>query len=642
TPNRPDALGIAGVARDLAARGLGTVIPREIPQIDAKFESPFTVTIDDDVLAKAPVFCGRMIRGVKNGPSPAWLQQRLRAIGLRPISALVDITNYLTYDINRPLHVFDADKVQGSGLRVHWAEKGSTLEALDDKEYTFEPDMIMISDEHGPEAIAGVMGGNPTGCSMDTVNVFIESAYWDPVTTASTGRRLKIHSDARYRFERGIDPASCPVGADMGAAMIIALCGGEASEMVIAGEVPDTSRSYTLRPERVVSLVGMEIPRAEQIRILTELGFGCSDDGSNIVAAVPSWRPDVLGEADLVEEIARVASLTKLKSQPLPRATGVGRKTLTPMQTRERNARRTLAAMGLNECVTYSFIAEEHAALFGGGGDTVRLDNPISSEMSHMRPSALPGLLSAAARNQAQGAMDVGLFEIGAGYQGGEPGEQATTADAVRVGARAPRHWTGARRVVDLYDAKADAEAVLAALGAPVSKLMTAREAPDWFHPGRSAALKLGPKNTLAVFGELHPKVLKAMDIRGSAVAVSVMLENLPQAKAKGTTRPALQLSNLQAVERDFAFVVDAGVEAQQIVRAAMGGDKKLISGVEVFDVFDGGKASEQLGAGKKSVAIAVRLQPVNETLTDAEIEAVAEKIVASVAKATGAELRGS
>ncbi|MEL7468079.1 MAG: phenylalanine--tRNA ligase subunit beta [Pseudomonadota bacterium] len=642
TPNRPDALGIAGVARDLAARGLGTVISREIPQIDAKFESPFTVTIDDDVLAKAPVFCGRMIRGVKNGPSPAWLQQRLRAIGLRPISALVDITNYLTYDINRPLHVFDADKVQGSGLRVHWAEKGSTLEALDDKEYTFEPDMIMISDEHGPEAIAGVMGGNPTGCSVDTVNVFIESAYWDPVTTASTGRRLKIHSDARYRFERGIDPASCPVGADMGAAMIIALCGGEASEMVIAGQVPDTARSYTLRPERVVSLVGMEIARAEQIRILTELGFGCSDDGSNIVAAVPSWRPDVLGEADLVEEIARIASLTKLKSQPLPRATGVGRKTLTPMQTRERNARRTLAAMGLNECVTYSFIAEEHAALFGGGGDSVRLDNPISSEMSHMRPSALPGLLSAAARNQAQGAMDVALFEIGAGYQGGEPGEQATTADAVRVGAHAARHWSGARRVVDLYDAKADAEAVLAALGAPVAKLMTAREAPDWFHPGRSAALKLGPKNTLAVFGELHPKVLKAMDIRGTAVAVSVMLENLPQAKAKSTTRPALQLSNLQAVERDFAFVVDAGVEAQQIVRAAMGGDKKLISGVEVFDIFDGGKASDQLGTGKKSVAIAVRLQPVNETLTDAEIEAVAEKIVASVAKATGAELRGS
>ncbi|MEM9062378.1 MAG: phenylalanine--tRNA ligase subunit beta [Pseudomonadota bacterium] len=641
TPNRPDALGIAGIARDLAARGLGTVVPRKTPRIDAKFDSPFTVRIDDDVLDKAPVFCGRLIRGVKNGPSPAWLQQRLRAIGLRPISALVDITNYLTYDMNRPLHVFDADKVKGSGLRVHWAEKGSTLEALDDKEYTFEPDMIMISDEHGPEAIAGVMGGNPTGCSMETVNVFIESAYWDPVTTASTGRRLKIHSDARYRFERGIDPASCPVGADMGAAMIMELCGGEASKLVTAGAVPDTSRSYALRPERVVSLVGMEIARDEQVRILTDLGFGCSDDEDKIVASVPSWRPDVLGEADLVEEIARVASLTKLQSQPLPRATGVGRKTLTPMQARERTTRRTLAALGLNECVTYSFIAEEHAALFGGRGDAVRLDNPISSEMSHMRPSALPGLLSAAAKNQAQGTMDLGLFEVGAGYQGGEPGEQITTADAIRVGSTTARHWSGARRPVDLHDAKADAEAVLSALGAPTAKLMIAREAPGWFHPGRSAALKLGPKNTLAVFGELHPKVVKAMDLRGPAVAVSIMLENLPAAKAKGTTRPALQVSNLQMVERDFAFVVDSSVEAQQIVRAAMGGDKKLIAGVDVFDIFEGKKAAEQLGVAKKSVAISVRLQPVNDTLTDAEIEAIGQKIVASVAKATGAELRG-
>ena len=642
TPNRPDALGIAGVARDLAARGIGTLIPRDVPQIDAKFPCPFTVTIESSVLPKAPVFCGRLIRGVKNGPSPAWLQQRLRAIGLRPISALVDITNYLTYDINRPLHVFDADKVKGGGLHVHWAKVGTSLEALDDKTYTFEPDMIMISDEEGPEAIAGVMGGNPTGCSEETVNVFIESAYWDPVTTASTGRRLKIHSDARYRFERGIDPASCPVGADVGTAMILDLCGGEASEMVTAGAVPDTSRSYTLRPERVVSLVGMEIARDEQVRILTELGFGCTDAGTNIVALVPSWRPDVLGEADLVEEIARVASLTKLVSQPLPRASGVGRKTLTPMQTRERNARRTLAALGLNECVTYSFIAEEHAALFGGGGEAVRLDNPISSEMSHMRPSALPGLLAAAARNQAQGTMDLGLFEVGAGYAGGEPGEQATTADAVRVGSTTARHWAGSRRPVDLQDAKADAEAVLAALGAPVSKLMVMRDAPEWFHPGRSAALKLGPKNTLAVFGELHPKVIKAMDLRGPAIAISVNLENLPAAKSKGTTRPALEISNLQAVERDFAFVVDDTVEAAQIIRAAQGGDKKLISAVEVFDIFEGKKAAEQLGEGKKSVAIAVRLQPTSDTLTDAEIEAVGVKIVASVAKATGAELRGS
>ncbi|MEM7422676.1 MAG: phenylalanine--tRNA ligase subunit beta, partial [Pseudomonadota bacterium] len=587
------------------------------------------------------VFCGRLIRGVKNCPSPAWLQQRLRAIGLRPISALVDVTNYFTYDRNRPLHVFDADKVRGSGLRVHWAEAGSKLVALDDKEYIFDADMIMISDDEGPEAIAGVMGGAPTGCSGETVNVFIESAYWDPVTTASTGRRLKIHSDARYRFERGIDPESCAPGVDMATRLIMDLCGGEPSEMVTAGAVPDTSRSYTLRPERVVSLVGMEISRGEQVAILSSLGFVCSDAGEAIVAAVPSWRPDVLGEADLVEEIARVASLTRLQSQPLPRASGVARKTLTPMQTREKAARRTLAALGLNECVTYSFISQTEATLFGGGDDSVRLDNPISSEMSHMRPSALPALLAAVARNQAQGMADVGLFEVGAGYSGGEPGEQSTTVDAVRIGATEPRHWASGRRAVDLYDAKADAEAVLAAVGAPVDKLMIGREAPAWFHPGRSGALKLGPKNALAFFGELHPRIARAMHIRGPAVAATVMLENLPPAKTKATARPALVVPSLQSVERDFAFIVEETVEGEQILRAARGADKKLIVDVSVFDVFSGKKAAEQLGQRMKSVAISVRLQPMGETLTDAQIEAVGDKIIANVGKATGAVLRG-
>jgi phenylalanyl-tRNA synthetase beta chain len=385
----------------------------------------------------------------------------------------------------------------------------------------------------------------------------------------------------------------------------------------------------------------MEVARDEQVRILTSLGFSASGTGDVLEVWVPSWRPDVHGEADLVEEVARVASLTKLASQPLPRAAGVGRKTLTPMQTRERDARRTLAALGLNECVTYSFIAEEHASLFGGGGDEMRLDNPISSEMSHMRPSALPGLLAAAARNQAQGAMDVALFEVGAGYSGPEPGEQATTASAIRVGTTGPRHWADTRRPSDMMDAKADAEAVLAALGAPVDKLMVMREAPDWFHPGRSAALKLGPKNTLAVFGELHPKVLRAMDIKGTGVAVTVMLENIPMPKSRGATRPALVQSNLQPVDRDFAFVVDSEVEAEQIRRAAKGADKKLITGVDVFDVFDGPKAAEQLGQGKKSVAISVRLQPVDATLTDQQIEAIGALIVDTVASATGATLRG-
>jgi phenylalanyl-tRNA synthetase beta chain len=599
---------------------------------------------------------------VRNGPSPDWLQRRLRAIGLRPISALVDITNFVTYDRSRPLHVFDADKVAGGMLQVRRARPGEKLLALDGRDYGFEPDMMVICDADGPESIAGIMGGEATGVTGETVNVFLESAYWDPVTIASTGRRLKIHSDARYRFERGVDPEFTEPGLHLGTRMILDLCGGEPSRVTVAGAVPETTRRYQLRPSRVAALVGMEVDRAEQARILADLGFTVEDPAVALIAAAsmapaagvvvvgngelemavtpPSWRPDVRGEADLVEEIARVASLSRLESKPLPRAAGVGRRILTPAQGRERDARRALAAQGLNEAITYSFVSEEQARLFGGGGDAMRLDNPISSEMSHMRPSALPGVLAAAARNQAQGADGIGLFEVGAGYAGPEPGDQFTAACAVRLGATARRHWSGARRAVDLWDARTDAEAVLHALGAPVDKLQVAREAPGWFHPGRSAVLKLGPKLVLAEFGELHPRVLQAVDARGAGVAMTVSLDRLPAGRAKGTARPALALSNFQAVERDFAFVVDEGVEAEAILRAARGADKALIESVDVFDVFAGRRAAEQLGQGRKSVAITVRLQPREATLTDERIEAVGRKIVEAVGKATGAELR--
>lgn len=642
TPNRPDALGVAGVARDLAARGLGTVIERPVAPIEGQFPCPVNVTIAQDVVEKAcPVFCGRVIRGVKNGPSPAWLQQRLRAIGLRPISALVDITNFFTFDRNRPLHVFDAAKVKGGNLHVHWAEPGATLTALDDKDYVFEAEMLAISDAEGPESIAGVMGGLATGCTEETVDVFVESAYWDPVTTASTGRRLKINSDARYRFERGVDPAFTPTGVDLATAMILELCGGEPSEMMIAGAVPDTARSYPLNSARVESLVGMEIAAEEQVRILTALGFVVSGSGATLEVAVPSWRPDVHGEADLVEEIARVASLTKLQSKPMPNARiGVAAPTLTRMQKREQAARRQLAALGLNECVTYSFVSSSEAEMFGGGNPLLKLENPISSEMSDMRPSLLPGLLAAVARNQARGFDDLGLFEVGPVFHGAEPGEQALEASIVRAGASITKHWTGGARASDLYDAKADAEAALAAAGVATAKLMIARDAPGWFHPGRSGALKLGPKNTLAVFGELHPKVLAALDIKGPVVAATVFLENAPFPKAKAKTRAALEISDYQAVERDFAFVVEERVEAESVLRAARAADKKLIDGASVFDVFAGKKAAEQLGAGMKSVAISLHLQPRAGTLTDAEIETLSAKVIAAVEKSTGGKLR--
>ncbi len=636
TPNRPDALGVRGIARDLAARGLGKMKPLAVPEIAGGFASPISVTIDPALKEKGcPHFAGRTIRGVKNGTSPDWLQQRLKAIGLRPISVLVDITNYFTFGLNRPLHVFDVAKVAGGALRIHPAAGGEEFLALDGKTYTLRAGMMAISDANGVESLAGIMGGEHSSCTDDTTDVFLESAYWDPITVATTGRALKINSDARYRFERGVDPAFTLAGLDLATQMILDLCGGEASELAVDGAAIDTTRTYKLNPARLISLVGMDIPEAEQRQTLTALGFKLNGNA----VTPPSWRPDVLGDADLVEEVARVASLTKLEGKPLRRAIpGVPRPILTPMQVRERMARRTIAGLGYNECVTYSFIDEAAAKLFGGGTDAVRVDNPISSEMSHLRPDLLPGLLRAAARNQARGFMDLSLAEIGPVFHGGEPGEQALQATGLLVGASAARDPHGSRRAVDVFDVKADVEAVLAALGAP-ARVQISRKVAAWFHPGRSGAIGLGP-NVMASFGEVHPRVLAEMGVKGPAMAFTVQVAAIPQPKVKAPTRPALTISDLQAVERDFAFVVDKGVEALTAVNAAMGADKVLIETVKVFDQFTGEKAEAQMGAGKKSIALTVRLQPADKTLTEADIESVSAKIIEKVTKATGGALR--
>ncbi len=637
TPNRPDALGIHGIARDLAARGLGRLKARVVAAVEGGFASPIRVEIEAGLKAKGcPHFAGRLIRGVRNGPSPDWLQARLKAIGLRPISALVDITNFFTFAWNRPLHVFDADKVAGGVLRIHPAAGGEEFLALDGRTYRLSAGQMCISDAAGVESLAGIMGGEHSGCTEATVNVFLESAFWDPITIAATGRALKINSDARYRFERGVDPAFTLPGLEMATRMILDLCGGEASAVVQDGAAPDTRRVYRLNPARVVSLVGMEIPEAEQRQTLTALGFKLTGND----AVPPSWRPDILGEADLVEEVARVASLTKLRGAPLRREVpGVPRPILTPGQAREKAARRVIAALGYNECVTYSFIDAKAAALFGGGAEAVRVENPISSEMTHLRPDLLPGLLAAAARNQARGFADLALFEVGPAFHGGEPGEQAVQAAGLLVGQAAPRDPHGSRRPVDVFDAKADAEAVLAALGAPARAQVT-RKVPAWFHPGRSGVIALGPA-AMAVFGEVHPRVLAAMGVKGPAVAFTVHPAAVPQPKTKTPTRPALAISDLQAVERDFAFVVDAKVEALVAVNAALGADKALVESVRVFDQFAGEKAEAQMGVGRKSIALTVRLQPSEKTLTEAEIEAVSAKIVEKVTKATGGTLRG-
>lgn len=643
TPNRPEALGVRGIARDLAAKGLGTLKPFAPEAVPGSFHSPISVSLNFNGgdTSPCPKFVGRYFRGVKNGPSPDWLQRLLRAIGLRPISALVDITNFVTYAYGRPLHVFDADKVNGN-IQARLSRPGEKLMALDGKEYEFDDAMTMIADDHGPEAIGGIMGGEVSGCTEDTVNVFLEAALFDPIRTAATGRKLGIQSDARYRFERGVDPTFVETGAEIGSRLILDLCGGEASHLVITGEAPDTARSYTLRKERVRTLGGIDVALERQKTILEDLGFGVTETDAGLDCAVPPWRPDIHGEADLVEEVCRIVGLDKVPSAPMKRLHATARPVLTRLQRRTNATRRTLAGRGFNEAVTWSFLPESQAVLFGGGQPELKLANPISSELSDMRPSLLPNLVAAVARNMARGFQDVALFEIGQAYAGDAPQDETVRAAGVRRGATMERHWTGEARPVDAYHAKADAIAALEAAGAPVHSLQIATQAPPWFHPGRSGTFQLGPKNQLAYFGELHPRIIEAFDAKAPLVAFELVLNNIPEPrKADGASRPALNASDLQAVSRDFAFVLDDGVDADKVARAARGADKALITAVSVFDLFDGEKAARALGANKKSIAIAVTLQPRERTLTDEEIDAVSQKVIAQVAKATGGVLRG-
>jgi phenylalanyl-tRNA synthetase beta chain len=635
TANRPDALGVHGIARDLAAKGLGRLKPLDIVAPKGRFKSPVNVSLDfpNGDTKPCPLFVGRYFRGVKNGPSPLWLQRRLKAIGLRPISTLVDITNYITFTYGRPLHVFDADKVTGH-ISARLANEGEEILALDGKSYRLDPSITVIADAEGPEAIAGIIGGEHSGCTEDTKNVFLEAAYFDPLRTAASGRKLGINSDARYRFERGIDPAFTLTGADIATHMILELCGGEASEPVIAGKVPETARSYTLRKSRVKALGGVDVPWADQLGILRSLGFHVTEAAGGASCSVPSWRPDIQGEADLVEEICRIHGLENIPMTPLPRAHAVAKPVLNTLQRRMIAARRTLAARGLNEAVTWSFLAEKEAVLFGGQRNpALVLANPISSELTDMRPTLIANLVAAVGRNQARGFQNLGLFEVGQAYGGDRMEDETLRAGGVRQGVTSERHWSQKPRPVDAFDAKADALAVLEAAGIPVASVQVVAGGPSWLHPGRSGTIQMGPQNKMAVFGEVHPRVIAEMDVKGPLVAFEVILNHVPAAKSKGATRPALNASDLMPLTRDFAFVVDDAVEADRLVKAARGADKVLIGDVRVFDLF-------RLENGKNSLAIEVTIMPREKTLTDQEIEALSAKIVAQVQKATGGTLR--
>lgn len=636
TPNRGDCLGVHGVARDLAAAGYGTLKPLPAGAVHGQFKSPVAVELrlPGEAAAACPLFVARVIRNVKNGPSPEWLRQRLLAIGLRPISALVDITNFFAIDRARPLHVFDADTLAGH-LHVRLSRQGETLAALNGKNYELDDGMTVIADDDGVLSLGGVVGGQSTGCTEATRNVVLEAALFDPLRTAATGRQLAIESDARYRFERWVDPAGTIPGMEAATQMILDLCGGEASDPVIAGEGPDTTRQVMLRPERVHHLGGVDLPLDDSARILRALGLTVEQTANGLRTVTPSWRNDIAMEADLVEEILRVHGYDKVPPVPLQRVTAMPRPVMTPAQRRGRDAKRALAARGLHEAVTYSFTDEKLAALFGEVKPALRLANPISADLSVMRPTAVVPLLAAAARNVARGAAHHGLFEVGPAYHDHTPAGQLLAAAGLRVGDSGPRHWLARPRPVDAFDAKADAMAALAAAGAPIGALQVTADAPKWFHPGRSGTLRLGP-NVLAHFGELHPAVLRAFDIKGPVVAFEAYLNRVAEPKSKARGRGLYNPSPFQAVERDFAFLVDAGVSAETILRAARGADKALIEDVSVFDVYEG----KGVDPGKKSIAIAVRMQPTNATLTDAEIEAVAGKVVANVIKSTGGSLR--
>ena len=634
TPNRGDATSAFGVARDLAASSLGTLKDGRIEIIEGKFKSPKTVALDftPETANACPIFAGRMIRNVKNGPSPKWVQEKLKAVGLRPISALVDVTNLIAHDRGRPLHVFDADKLTGN-LQARLAKDGETIKTLDGRSYILDSTMTVIADERGAHGIAGVMGGEETGCTETTTNVFVESAWFDPLRTAATGRKLGIVSDARYRFERGVDPDFVLPGLELATKLILEFCGGEPSDIVVAGSAPDLAKTIAFAPDAVKRLGGLDVPRAEIASILSNLGFAIEDEDPMQVTT-PSWRSDVSGPADLVEEVVRIYGLNKVPSAPMKRPRAVAHATLTPAQKRTRLVRRGLATRGFNETISYSFIPRAHAKLFGGGDDARQIENPIASDMDALRPSVLPSLLAAASRNQARGFNDQMLFEIGAQFENGAAGGQTTMAVGIRVGAGA-RDWMKSLHGADAFDAKADMLAVLdIAMGAPMTAPVKAG-APGWYHPGRSGTLALGPK-ALATFGEIHPKILAAFDLKGPVVAFEANLDAIPESKAKGKARALFAPSPYQPVERDFAFVVDAGVAAEDVLRAAKGVDRNLIESASVFDVYEGKGVAE----GKKSLAISLRLQPKDKTLTDAEIEAIAQKIVAAVTKATGASLR--
>jgi phenylalanyl-tRNA synthetase beta chain len=634
TPNRPDWLGVKGIARDLAAAGAGGFLDEPVKKVSGNYDCPIQIELDNP--EACPIFAGALVKGVKNGPSPTWLQARLNAVGITPKNLLVDVTNYISLDRARPLHAYDAEKVKGT-IRARLGSEGETLEALDGKTYNMTPDMCVIADDSGVIGLGGVMGGESTAVSEQTTDVFIESAWFDPLRTAKTGRATGIISDARYRFERGVDPKSCLDGLNLALKLITEYGGGAPSKANIAGEPPVVEDRIEFYKRDVARLTGLDIKPAQMKKHIKALGFSIEDTGETWFLSVPSWRFDMERSADIVEEIARLEGFDTLPTTSLPEPKGGRKAVTTPIQARVRTARRTLASRGFLEAVTWSFMPKAQAKLFGGGADALTVANPVASELNQMRPSILANLATAAQKNANMGERDMRLFEAGPIYLGDGPKDQRTVVASLVRPAKT-RHWAGSDNGYDVYAAKADLFAVLEALGQPPERFQVDAPRQSHWHPGQAACLKLGPKVTIAHFGALHPRVLKTLNVDGPVYGFELNLNALPQMKAKATkTKPVLNKADLTPIRRDFAFVVSEETPAGAIIKAAHGADKTLIASIDVFDVYQG----KGIEPNQKSIAIEVTLQPKGDALKDADIEAISAKIVAAVAKSTGGVLRG-
>ena len=632
TPNRQDCLGVKGIARDLASAGMGELLERKISREKGSFKSPIKIEIQDNKICSA--FAGRYFRNVKNTESPEWLKNKLKSIGLRPISALVDITNFVMYDENRPLHVYDADKINGK-IIVRAANDGESFQALDEKDYHLKNGMCVIADEKKVLGLGGIMGGESTGCSTETKNVLLESALFDEINTAKTGRNLSILSDARYRFERGIDPNSTLKGIDLATQLILEICGGECSEVELAGNIKENKNEVSTSSSYISRRLGFEVSDKELISILSSLGIETSQTGDVIKCLIPSWRQDIHGEADISEEVIRIKGYENIPTSNIRLKSKINKNILNYAQKKLMKARHFIASIEYDELVTFSFTDSKNCEVFGDI-NKLKIVNPISEELDILRPNLLPNLLQAIKKNKNRNFDSFSIFEIGSQYRSTSPEDQLNVACGIKSGIKTEKSWKNMQTEFDIYDVKQDLTSLIDYLMPGNKKISVSNDCPSWYHPGRSGSIKINNSVIAGYFGELHPSVANQFKIKNKTNIFELYLDELPNTEKKTTNKPVLNLSDFQIVTRDFAFVIDKKVKSEEVVTSAFKVDKELIRNVEIFDLFE----DDSLGKDKKSIAIKVTLQSNEKTLAENDISEISSKIIESVEKSTSGTVR--